>query len=220
MDIFPLQLWSIYAAGNTVPIPFLRATDISPIALLSDNVLGGMQQQYNRGTVEVETIQELFTGDGQSRKGRRGQNEVSLYLHLSFHHFSGSVLVSSEPLKHLFFSCFCTADAPSSQCLSKAYFKSHTVEPCPGFSLPQNVSHLIYFSILQALPVLVSLLIIEPHTNILLKHRPSPSLCVCKGQFFDLSTHLYTYLHFILWSFLLQKTHGCRHISFYNKWLK
>ncbi|KAG7013098.1 Serine/threonine-protein kinase dst1 [Cucurbita argyrosperma subsp. argyrosperma] len=76
---FALQdkLWSIYAAGNTVPIPFLRATDISPIALLSDNVLGGMQQD-NRGTVAVETLQELFTGDGQSKKGRRGQNEMPL----------------------------------------------------------------------------------------------------------------------------------------------
>ncbi|WOG89764.1 hypothetical protein DCAR_0209003 [Daucus carota subsp. sativus] len=35
-----LLLGSIYAAGNTVPIPFLKATDISPIALLSNNVLG------------------------------------------------------------------------------------------------------------------------------------------------------------------------------------
>jgi hypothetical protein len=79
-----LQLWSIYAAGNTVPIPFLRATDISPIALLSDNVLGGLQRD-NSGTVCVEALQELFTGgDGQSKKGRRGQNEVtSLSLSLS-----------------------------------------------------------------------------------------------------------------------------------------
>ncbi|CAN6727502.1 unnamed protein product [Malus baccata var. baccata] len=77
------KLWSIYAAGNTVPIPFLRATDISPIALLSDNVLGGMHQD-NSGTVAMEALQELFTGDGQSKKGRRGQNEVkSLSLSLS-----------------------------------------------------------------------------------------------------------------------------------------
>ncbi|CAL5188570.1 unnamed protein product [Lathyrus oleraceus] len=73
---FALQdkLWSIYAAGNTVPIPFLRATDISPIALLSDNVLGGMQQD-TCGTKTVEALQELFSGDGQSKKGRRGINE-------------------------------------------------------------------------------------------------------------------------------------------------
>ncbi|KAL5100058.1 hypothetical protein RYX36_004385 [Vicia faba] len=76
---FALQdkLWSIYAAGNTVPIPFLRATDISPIALLSDNVLGGMQQDTG-GTKTVEALQELFSGDGQSKKGRRGINEVTV----------------------------------------------------------------------------------------------------------------------------------------------
>ncbi|KAK6921891.1 Protein kinase domain [Dillenia turbinata] len=71
------KLWSIYAAGNTVPIPFLRATDISPIALLSCNDLGSRQHD-DSGTVAVEAVQELFTGDGQSKKGRRGQNEVPL----------------------------------------------------------------------------------------------------------------------------------------------
>ncbi|RID55604.1 hypothetical protein BRARA_G02856 [Brassica rapa] len=76
---FALQdkLWSIYAAGNTVPIPFLRATDISPIALLSENMIGGMQRDGNR-TVAVEALQELFTSDPQSKKGRRGQNEMPL----------------------------------------------------------------------------------------------------------------------------------------------
>ncbi|KAL6192883.1 hypothetical protein ACLB2K_033969 [Fragaria x ananassa] len=68
------KLWAIYAAGNTVPIPFLRATDISPIALLSDNVLGGMQRD-NSGAGAIDALQELFTGDAQSKKGRRGQNE-------------------------------------------------------------------------------------------------------------------------------------------------
>ncbi|XP_052198479.1 serine/threonine-protein kinase 1 [Diospyros lotus] len=71
------KLWSIYAAGNTVPIPFLRATDISPIALLSDNVPGGWQRDKG-GSIGVEAVQELFTSDGQSKKGRRGQNEVPL----------------------------------------------------------------------------------------------------------------------------------------------
>lgn len=78
-----LQLWSIYAAGNTVPIPFLRATDISPIALLSGDVLGGFQRD-NGGNIAVEAMQELFTGDGQSKKGRSRQNEVlspSIYIH-------------------------------------------------------------------------------------------------------------------------------------------
>ncbi|KAK0573440.1 hypothetical protein LWI29_008036 [Acer saccharum] len=74
---FALQdkLWSIYAAGNTVLIPFLRATDISPIALLSDNVVGAMQRD-DSGTVAVEAVQELFTSDGQSKKGCRGLNEM------------------------------------------------------------------------------------------------------------------------------------------------
>lgn len=72
-----LQLWSIYAAGNTVPIPFLRATDISPIALLSDNVLGGVRQDTS-GTGAIEALQELFSGDGQSKKSRRGINEVTV----------------------------------------------------------------------------------------------------------------------------------------------
>nr|XP_043611341.1 serine/threonine-protein kinase dst1 [Erigeron canadensis] len=70
------KLWSIYAAGNTVPIPFLRATDISPIALLSENMLGS-QHLDDVGNVAVEALQELFTSDGQSKKGRR-QNELPL----------------------------------------------------------------------------------------------------------------------------------------------
>lgn len=138
MDLLSLQLWSIYAAGNTVPIPFLRATDISPIALLSDNVLGGVQHD-NRGTVAVETLQELFTGDGQSKKGRRGQNEVpsscTSLIPCSF--------ISWTPKTFVLF-VFRTADASSTQCLSKTYFKSNTIEPRPGFSLPQNVRHHIY----------------------------------------------------------------------------
>ncbi|KAF5185784.1 kinase superfamily protein, partial [Thalictrum thalictroides] len=71
------KLWSIYAAGNTVPIPFLKATDISPLALLSDNMLGGRQRDSS-GNVAMETVQELFSGEGLSKKGRRGQNEIPL----------------------------------------------------------------------------------------------------------------------------------------------
>ncbi|KAG8366463.1 hypothetical protein BUALT_Bualt17G0082600 [Buddleja alternifolia] len=71
------KLCSIYSAGNTVPIPFLRATDISPIALLSDNVLGGWQRDKG-GNIAVEAMQELFSGDSQPKKGRSRQNEVPL----------------------------------------------------------------------------------------------------------------------------------------------
>ncbi|XP_019164855.1 PREDICTED: serine/threonine-protein kinase 3-like [Ipomoea nil] len=70
------KLWSIYSAGNTVPIPFLRATDISPVALLSENVLGGWQQD-DSGKIAVDGVQELLTGDAQ-KKGRARQNEVPL----------------------------------------------------------------------------------------------------------------------------------------------
>ncbi|KAK1296737.1 Mitogen-activated protein kinase kinase kinase 2 [Acorus calamus] len=69
------KLWSIYAAGNTIPIPFLKATDISPLALVSDNVLGGPEKS---GGNALEAVQELFHGDGQAKKGRRGQNETPL----------------------------------------------------------------------------------------------------------------------------------------------
>jgi hypothetical protein len=41
-------------------------------------MIGGMQQDGN-GTVAVEALQELFTSsDPQSKKGRRGQNEMPL----------------------------------------------------------------------------------------------------------------------------------------------
>ncbi|CAA0825559.1 Protein kinase superfamily protein [Striga hermonthica] len=71
------KLWSIYTAGNTVPIPFVRATDISPIALLSDNVLGGWHKD-DGGNIAVEAMQELFSGDSQPKKGRSRQNEAPL----------------------------------------------------------------------------------------------------------------------------------------------
>lgn len=96
--VISMQLWSIYAAGNTVPIPFLRATDISPIALLSDNVLGGMQCD-NSGAVGVEALQELFSGDGPSKKGRRLQNEV----------ITPAPSSSSQPRTEIFFFFECNA---------------------------------------------------------------------------------------------------------------
>ncbi|KAJ4800923.1 Serine/threonine-protein kinase dst1 [Rhynchospora pubera] len=71
------KLWAIYAAGNTVPIPFLKAIDISPLALVSDNVLGDEMLKSN-GDVALEAVRELFSGDGQTKKGRKGQHEVLL----------------------------------------------------------------------------------------------------------------------------------------------
>ncbi|KAF2325468.1 hypothetical protein GH714_029060 [Hevea brasiliensis] len=61
---FALQdkLWSIYAAGNTVPIPFLKATDISPIALVRQcawRCYEEMPLQELQATQEQQTIQNL-----------------------------------------------------------------------------------------------------------------------------------------------------------------
>ncbi|KAF0915057.1 hypothetical protein E2562_033179 [Oryza meyeriana var. granulata] len=71
------KLWSIYAAGNTVPIPFLKAIDISPLALVSDSVVENGLGGSNK-TDALEAVRELFSGDGQTKKGRKGQNEVPL----------------------------------------------------------------------------------------------------------------------------------------------
>ncbi|KAI4964344.1 hypothetical protein ZWY2020_005905 [Hordeum vulgare] len=71
------KLWSIYAAGNTVPIPFLKAIDISPLALVSDSVAGNGPAGSST-TDALEAVRELFSGDGQAKKGRKGQNEVPL----------------------------------------------------------------------------------------------------------------------------------------------
>ena len=80
-EVISMQLWSIYAAGNTVPIPFLRATDISPIALLSDNVLGGIRYD-NSGTVAAEALQELFSGDGPSKRAEGYKTRLLPPTHL------------------------------------------------------------------------------------------------------------------------------------------
>nr|CAD1819429.1 unnamed protein product [Ananas comosus var. bracteatus] len=71
------KLWSIYAAGNTVPIPFLKAIDISPLALVSDNVVGD-KLPGSSSNAALEAVRELFSGDGQTKKGRKGQTEVPL----------------------------------------------------------------------------------------------------------------------------------------------
>uniref|UniRef100_A0A1D1Y7W8 non-specific serine/threonine protein kinase n=1 Tax=Anthurium amnicola TaxID=1678845 RepID=A0A1D1Y7W8_9ARAE len=71
------KLWSIYAAGNTVPIPFLKAIDVSPLALVSDNVLGERVPGGSYCTA-LEEIKELFNGEGQAKKPRKPQNEIPL----------------------------------------------------------------------------------------------------------------------------------------------
>ncbi|CAN6448409.1 unnamed protein product [Victoria cruziana] len=72
---FALQdkLWSIYSAGNTIPVPFLKATDISPLALVSNHV-SRVNESRAGSNFALEAIQELYNGEGQSKKGRRSQN--------------------------------------------------------------------------------------------------------------------------------------------------
>ncbi|XP_024545047.1 serine/threonine-protein kinase 4 [Selaginella moellendorffii] len=76
------KLVSIYAAGNTVPIPFLRATDISAIALLSDDVLGNGFADHS-GAVALQTVEELYNAAGVAdstfKKGKKpGTSETPL----------------------------------------------------------------------------------------------------------------------------------------------
>ncbi|XP_078430143.1 protein kinase superfamily protein isoform X2 [Wolffia australiana] len=72
------KLWSIYAAGNTVPIPFVRAIDVSPIALLSGNSLGDRAPGKSDSSPAMDSIRGLFNGDGQAKKFRKSQNETPL----------------------------------------------------------------------------------------------------------------------------------------------
>lgn len=58
-----------------MPIPFLKAIDISPLALVSDSVAGNGPAGSST-TDALEAVRELFSGDGQAKKGRKGQNEV------------------------------------------------------------------------------------------------------------------------------------------------
>ncbi|KAF3779713.1 Serine/threonine-protein kinase [Nymphaea thermarum] len=72
---FALQdkLWSIYSAGNTIPVPFLKATDISPLALVSNHISRSSESRAG-SNFALEAIQELYNGESQSKKGRRSQN--------------------------------------------------------------------------------------------------------------------------------------------------
>lgn len=65
-----------------MPIPFLKAIDISPLALVSENDAGnGLAGSSTNDALEA--VRELFSGDGQAKKGRKGQNEVCCILSLS-----------------------------------------------------------------------------------------------------------------------------------------
>lgn len=67
------KLLSVYAAGNTVPIPFLKATDLSPIALTFDRIFADGRPDRTRN-VALEAIQDLYVGEGHVRRGRKAPN--------------------------------------------------------------------------------------------------------------------------------------------------
>jgi hypothetical protein len=77
--VFGIQdkLLSVYAAGNTVPIPFLKATDLSPIALTFDRIFTDGRSDRN-SNVALEAIQDLYVGEGPVRRGRKVSNEMPL----------------------------------------------------------------------------------------------------------------------------------------------
>eukprot|EP00850_Spirogloea_muscicola_P008510 SM000045S16255 [mRNA] locus=s45:503561:510784:+ [translate_table: standard] len=60
------KLLAVYAAGSTLPIPLLKATDISPLALISTPGTDGIGNKGAPGGSEIalETIQELYSGGG------------------------------------------------------------------------------------------------------------------------------------------------------------
>ncbi|GAQ86025.1 Serine Threonine protein kinase [Klebsormidium nitens] len=78
----PDKLLSIYAAGNTVPIPFLRATDVAPLALL-ERPADPLTSSQTSDAALLEVLQELYsgsaTGEGGLRKQRKkGGEELAL----------------------------------------------------------------------------------------------------------------------------------------------
>lgn len=78
-------------------------------------------------------MQELFTSDGPSKKGRSRQNEVLPRALSPAPSFLLNILGT-----HLL-ALYCIVGAPSTKCLPETYFKSHINEPSSGVSLPQNV---------------------------------------------------------------------------------
>lgn len=69
-----------------MPIPFLKAIDISPLALVSENEAGnGLAGSSTNDALAA--VRELFSGDGQAKKGRKGQTEVCCRLSHSLFFF-------------------------------------------------------------------------------------------------------------------------------------
>ena len=114
-----------------MPIPFLKAIDISPLALVSDSVAGNGPAGSST-TDALEAVRELFSGDGQAEKGRKGQNEVCCRL------------LRSSVAKRLYFLCpdvclmldLIALGPSSSWCARQINDKPYIDEPGPGSRLP------------------------------------------------------------------------------------
>jgi hypothetical protein len=72
---------------------------------VSDNVLGDTMLG-STGNAALEVVRELFSGDGQTRKGRKGQNEVTtiyLFIYLLIRNLLVGVIYYCTAPVHLFF---------------------------------------------------------------------------------------------------------------------
>lgn len=74
------KLLAVYAAGSTMPIPVLRASDMAPLALVGSFGEGGPSPDLGA----LEAVQELFRGagppDGFSRQKRRAPGAAEMPL--------------------------------------------------------------------------------------------------------------------------------------------
>ena len=69
----PPQLTAVYAAGNTIPLPFIKAVDISPLAVVAHT--GHEGEPFDQAGLEA--IQELYRC-GVELRTRHGTSDMSI----------------------------------------------------------------------------------------------------------------------------------------------
>lgn len=107
------KLLSVYAAGNTVPIPFLKATDLSPIALTFDRIFTDGRSDRT-GNVALEAIQDLYVSEGPVRRGRKVSNEMPLPA--SVHQRAATSTTLPNLARSLAYHKRCYEELPSQGC--------------------------------------------------------------------------------------------------------
>jgi serine/threonine-protein kinase 24/25/MST4 len=107
------KLLSVYAAGNTVPIPFLKATDLSPIALTFDRIFTDGRSDRS-GNVAMEAIQDLYVSEGPVRRGRKVFNEMPLPA--SVHQRAATSTTLPNLARALAYHKRCYEELPSQGC--------------------------------------------------------------------------------------------------------